>query len=225
MRPHDRYAGSGAAVLESRRASVLHSFDYSAAWTICMERAPLEPLLAGIHEPLQRCLAGRQSGAASAGALSRDAVLARSGVRPRAHQHAHQRSRAERARRERATSRPWCASAACARRVCRRCSRSWRATRAEPGLDPAAFAARMGLSVRYLHRLLEPTGRSFAEHLLAKRLERAAGMLRDPAFADCGSARSRRRRASATSRISTGASAAPSATRPTASACGRRAAP
>jgi transcriptional regulator GlxA family with amidase domain len=36
--------------------------------------------------------------------------------------------------------------------------------------------------VRYLHRLLEPTGRSFSEHLLAHRLERAAAMLRDPRF-------------------------------------------
>ena len=51
---------------------------------------------------------------------------------------------------------------------------------AEPGLDPARLAERLGLSVRYLHRLLEPTGRSFSEHLLACRLERAAAMLRDP---------------------------------------------
>ena len=36
--------------------------------------------------------------------------------------------------------------------------------------------------MRYLHRLLEPTGRSFAKHLLERRLDRAAGMLRDP---DC----------------------------------------
>jgi transcriptional regulator GlxA family with amidase domain len=34
--------------------------------------------------------------------------------------------------------------------------------------------------VRYLHRLLEPTGRTFAEHLLKHRLERAAALLRDP---------------------------------------------
>jgi transcriptional regulator GlxA family with amidase domain len=38
------------------------------------------------------------------------------------------------------------------------------------------------MSVRYLHRLLEPTGRSFSEHLLGRRLERAAAMLRDPRF-------------------------------------------
>jgi transcriptional regulator GlxA family with amidase domain len=39
------------------------------------------------------------------------------------------------------------------------------------------------MSVRYLHRLLEPTGRSFAGHLLAQRLDHAAAMLRDPACA------------------------------------------
>ena len=43
-------------------------------------------------------------------------------------------------------------------------------------------AERLGMSVRYLHRLLEPTGRSFSEHLLATRLERATAMLRDPRF-------------------------------------------
>ena len=47
-------------------------------------------------------------------------------------------------------------------------------------LDPACIAEALGVSVRYLHRLLEPTGRSFSEHLLQSRLDRAAGMLRDP---------------------------------------------
>jgi AraC-like DNA-binding protein len=53
----------------------------------------------------------------------------------------------------------------------------------EPGLDPVRFAERMGLSVRYLHRLLEPTGQSFSEHLLTFRLRHAAEMLRDPGSA------------------------------------------
>ena len=59
---NDRYAGHGAAVLESRSESVLHSLDDSSAWTICMQRAPLEPLLASIPAPLQRCLQGDNSG-------------------------------------------------------------------------------------------------------------------------------------------------------------------
>jgi len=52
----------------------------------------------------------------------------------------------------------------------------------EQGLNPAEVARQAGISVRYLHRLLEPTGRAFSQHLLAQRLERAAGMLRDPRF-------------------------------------------
>jgi AraC-like DNA-binding protein len=36
------------------------------------------------------------------------------------------------------------------------------------------------MSVRYLHRMLEPTGRTFSEHLIKCRLERAAAMLSDP---------------------------------------------
>jgi AraC-like DNA-binding protein len=53
---------------------------------------------------------------------------------------------------------------------------------AQPGLDPARVAQRLGVSVRYLHKLLEPTGRSFAEHLLKARLDHAAAVLRDLNF-------------------------------------------
>jgi len=49
-------------ILESRRPSTLHSLDDSHAWTICMERAPIEPLLAGIREPVQRCVGGDNVG-------------------------------------------------------------------------------------------------------------------------------------------------------------------
>ena len=62
VRGPDRYGAHGAAVLESRRASGLHSLDYGRAWTICMERAPIEPLLAGIREPIQRCIPGDNLG-------------------------------------------------------------------------------------------------------------------------------------------------------------------
>jgi AraC-like DNA-binding protein len=34
--------------------------------------------------------------------------------------------------------------------------------------------------VRYVHHLLEPTGRTFSEHLLDRRLARAVELLRDP---------------------------------------------
>jgi AraC-like DNA-binding protein len=53
----------------------------------------------------------------------------------------------------------------------------------EPGFNPTRAAVLLGMSVRYVHRLLEPTGRSFADHLLSHRLQRAANMLRDPHLA------------------------------------------
>lgn len=50
-------------------------------------------------------------------------------------------------------------------------------------LDPAAVAGRLGMSVRYLHRLLEETGKTFSEHVLDRRLERVHRLLRDPRLA------------------------------------------
>jgi AraC-like DNA-binding protein len=53
----------------------------------------------------------------------------------------------------------------------------------DPELDPARLAEPLGLSVRYLHRVLEDTGRTFSQHLLHERLERAHRLLRDPRLA------------------------------------------
>lgn len=65
----------------------------------------------------------------------------------------------------------------------------------DPGLSPATIAARHGVTPRYVHKLFERDGTSFSEFVLARRLERALEMLRDPHFAghtistiafDCG---------------------------------------
>ncbi|MGX4803629.1 AraC family transcriptional regulator [Bradyrhizobium guangdongense] len=62
-------------------------------------------------------------------------------------------------------------------------------------LSPAKIAAQHGLTPRYLHKLFEREGMSFSEFVLARRLERALEMLKDPHFAgytvstiafDCG---------------------------------------
>ncbi len=50
----------------------------------------------------------------------------------------------------------------------------------DPNLGAPAIAARLGITPRYLRKLLEETGKSFSEHLLNKRLDRAATLLRDP---------------------------------------------
>ncbi len=53
----------------------------------------------------------------------------------------------------------------------------------EPALDPRRVAERLDISIRYLHRLLEESGKTFSEHLLERRLERAHRFLRDPRLA------------------------------------------
>jgi AraC-like DNA-binding protein len=50
----------------------------------------------------------------------------------------------------------------------------------DPKLTATAIASRLGIRPRYLRLLLEVTGRSFSQHVLARRLERAAELLRDP---------------------------------------------
>ena len=50
----------------------------------------------------------------------------------------------------------------------------------EPDLTPASVAAAMKISVRQLHLLFEPTGTSFAEHVLGRRLEECRAMLENP---------------------------------------------
>jgi AraC-like DNA-binding protein len=51
---------------------------------------------------------------------------------------------------------------------------------ADPGLSPASAARDLGVSVRQLHLLFEPTGTSFARHVLARRLEEARATLAGP---------------------------------------------
>lgn len=54
----------------------------------------------------------------------------------------------------------------------------------EPDLTPASAAAAMKISVRQLHLLFEPTGISFAEHVLDRRLEECRALLESPASRD-----------------------------------------
>jgi AraC-like DNA-binding protein len=51
---------------------------------------------------------------------------------------------------------------------------------AEADLSAAAVAARLGITPRYVHMLLKETGRSFGRHVLERRLQKAAALLRDP---------------------------------------------
>jgi AraC-like DNA-binding protein len=52
----------------------------------------------------------------------------------------------------------------------------------DPDLSPAKVAAALGISVRALHLLFEPTGSSFSRHVLRRRLEQCrSALLADPA--------------------------------------------
>jgi AraC-like DNA-binding protein len=47
-------------------------------------------------------------------------------------------------------------------------------------LSAGFVAARLGVTPRYVHLLLEETGKSFSHHVLERRLEKAAALLREP---------------------------------------------
>jgi AraC-like DNA-binding protein len=176
----DRFGPKGAAILESRRESALHKLDdIRGSWTICMERAPLEPLIAGVSDPVQRCVQADNPGlrllVSYLGALFamgdapdpalatlhiRDLVLSTLGVRGEVQ--ALVRERGVHAARQSVVL------------------ETIRRRAGEQSLDPASVAVQSGISVRYLHQLLEPTGRTFSQHLLEQRLERARVELRKP---------------------------------------------
>jgi AraC-like DNA-binding protein len=50
----------------------------------------------------------------------------------------------------------------------------------DPGLSAITIALLLGVTPRYVHLLLEETGKSFTCHVLQRRLENAAALLRDP---------------------------------------------
>jgi AraC-like DNA-binding protein len=50
----------------------------------------------------------------------------------------------------------------------------------DPAFDSGVAATRLGITVRYVHHLLEITGRTFSEHLVDRRLKLVEQTLRDP---------------------------------------------
>ncbi len=179
VRGNDTYAGLGGAVLDSRCESVLHCLEDSSAWTLVMDRTELEPMLCGMQGPLQHCIAPGHPALVLLDNYLRalfsldccgDRTLAATHIRDLALSAIGVTGDVQALVRERGVS------AARLQAVLQRLARE----AAEPDLDPVRFAGRIGMSPRYLHRLLEPTGRTFCQHLLAARLHRAAGMLRDP---------------------------------------------
>jgi AraC-like DNA-binding protein len=54
----------------------------------------------------------------------------------------------------------------------------------DPGLSAITVANQLGITARYVHLLLEETGARFSHHVLDRRLEKAAALLRDPQWRD-----------------------------------------
>lgn len=54
----------------------------------------------------------------------------------------------------------------------------------DPNLSAASVAVLLGITPRYVHLLLRETGRTFSQHVLDKRLERALMLLCDPQWSD-----------------------------------------
>jgi AraC-like DNA-binding protein len=50
----------------------------------------------------------------------------------------------------------------------------------DPGLSALTVALLLGVTPRYVHLLLEESGKSFTHHVLERRLDKAATLLRDP---------------------------------------------
>jgi AraC-like DNA-binding protein len=50
----------------------------------------------------------------------------------------------------------------------------------DPGLSATTIARLLGVTPRYVHLLLEETGKSLSHHVLQRRLERSVVLLRDP---------------------------------------------
>jgi AraC-like DNA-binding protein len=181
-----RYAADpshdGAVVMSSRHEFGFHALqEEGSGWSLCLERKALQPLLAGVEEPLLRCLPRDDPslrlltgylGTLFSIEQACDPTLVAMHVGDLVASALGVTGEAQALVRERGVS------AARQRVVLDHLAKH----ADEPDLDPARVAQRLGMSVRYLHRLLEPTGRSFSEHLLGKRLENAAAMLRDPRF-------------------------------------------
>jgi AraC-like DNA-binding protein len=52
----------------------------------------------------------------------------------------------------------------------------------DPGLSAVTIALLLGITPRYVHLLLEESGKSFTHHVLERRLDKAAVLLRDPCW-------------------------------------------
>jgi AraC-like DNA-binding protein len=171
-----------AAVFDNRRSSEFHCLDEGETWSISVPREALRLLVRDIDATIERHIPASNPALrllvgyletlfaldhvhqpALAGVHIADLVASALGVRQEAQ--ATIEERGVRAARLRAVLDAIAQGAG------------------RPDLDPSTVAGELGVSVRYLHRLLQDTGMTFSEHVLDRRLERAHRLLRDPRLA------------------------------------------
>lgn len=172
----------GAAILECRREIERHRIDDApGVWSIGIERTSLEPLLSGMEAPLPHRLQGdipelRLLRAYLSGLFAldqdHDPALAAIHIRELVLSAVGVRGDVRAVLRDGGAPRQSAVLQVIRQRA------------GERGLKPAEVASQLGISLRYLHQVLEPTGRTFSQHLLEQRLQRALDALRDPR--ECG---------------------------------------
>lgn len=175
-------ADGDAAVFDNRQSSEFHCLEEGETWSLSLPRDALRHLVRDIEQTIERHIRaddpalrlltgyletlfglGEIAEPELAGVHVADLVASALGARKEAQGLIEERSvRAARLR-------------AVLDEITRRAG--------EPLLDPARVAETLGVSVRYLHRLLEDSGKTFSEHVLERRLDRAHRLLRDPRLA------------------------------------------
>lgn len=190
---HDLAAGD-AALFDNRCQNEFHSLDDGETWSISLPREALRHLVRDIDKPVERQIPAANSALrllisyletlfsldevaepGLAGVHIADLVASAIGAQPTAEPVIEERS----ARSARLSA----ALGLIAQQI------------GDAELDPARIAGKLGVSVSYLHRLLQDSGKTFSEQVLDRRIERALRLLRDPRLAgrkiseiamDCG---------------------------------------
>ena len=179
---HDLTPGD-AALFDNRCQNEFHSLDAGETWSISLPRKSLRHLVRDIDKPVERRISAANPALRLlvgyletlfglegidepelAGIHVADLVASAIGARPDAQVLIEERS----------------ARGARLRTVLDVITQQ----AGNASLDPARVADKLGFSVRYLHRLLQDSGKTFSEHVLERRVDRALRLLRDPRLAD-----------------------------------------
>jgi AraC-like DNA-binding protein len=166
-------APGDAALFDNRCQNEFHSLDDGETWSISLPREALRHLVRDIDRPVERQIPAANPALRLLSSYLEtlfslddvaDLVASAIGARPDAEPVIEERS----------------ARGARLKAVLEAINKQ----AGNPDLDPARIADKFGFSVRYLHRLLQDSGKTFSEYLLDRRIDRALRLLRDPRLTD-----------------------------------------